>query len=286
MPAQTMLFLGDKLHVSQTAASIYGVSSTANGYNREFVRDTSWTGAWKPSDGTGDEYIQCDGGAADWLGTAGQTAHLAIAYDARGCDQTTIILKQDTADAAGGTFATTRATLTLNDTGPTVDYVSFLVSTSGRRYYRLLQQNVDRGAGTKTVPIYAWGMFSAAEVYIIDTDYPGHEVGAGAIEQVSQVGIMDTAGGLTHSNRNGSTYQRFPLTFTPAYVTLYQALRDALYAQDGPNRCFWAQYEGLRNHAKANFQMVRQVGMSWSAHREYPDQYDTIIQLRTEPTPL
>jgi len=285
MPAQTILFLGDKLHKSQSAASIYSVSSTANGFNSEMVRDTAWTGAWKPSDGTSDEYIQIDGGSAGWLGSVGETAYIAIAYDARGADQTTILVYQDVADSPVGAFVTSRATFTLDTTAPCVDYVSFPVSTGGRQYYRLTQLNAARGGGTKTVPIYAAACFSATEAYVIDTDYPGHEVGPGGMDSVSQVGIMDTAGGLTYANANGRTFQEFDLTFTSANVTLWSALRDALAAQDGPSRCFWAQYAGLRNPAKADFQMVRQVGMRWSASREYPDEYDTIIRVRSEPGP-
>src|SRR5690349_12799765 len=166
--------VGDKFHSSQTAPSVYGVSSTANGYNREAVRDTSWLQAWKASDGTGDEYIQIDGGSAGWLGTTGgDTITVAIAYDARGCDQTLIKINQDAADNPAGAFATIKGTFTVNTASPNADYLTFLLTGGGKRYYRINLFNADRGGGTKVVPIYAIAFFTSSEIYNVDTGYIG-----------------------------------------------------------------------------------------------------------------
>jgi len=285
VPAQTIFFVGDKLHASQTAASIYGVSSTANGYNRESVRDTSWLGAWKPADGSSDEYIQVDGGSATWIGAAGATAHVAIAYDARGCDQNTILLKQDTADAPGGTFATLRDTFTLNKTAPTVDYLSFLVSTSGRQYYRLTQANADRGGGTKTVPIYAAAFFSASQVFIMDTQYLGNSPAPGDYTRGSNVGIGETTGGMWQTNRNGPAFQEFDVNIDRATTALWDAL-DAHFEgwHDGPGRAYWLQYDGIKNAAKSHFGMVHQLG--FQATRPLKEQYTTRMRYRTCGKPL
>lgn len=284
--AETILMLGDLLHYSDTARSINGVSSTANGYNKDYVRDTSWGGAWKPSDGTSDEYIMCDGADTSWVGAFGEQATLAIAYDARGCDQNTIVLRQDTADSPVGTFTTIRSTITVNKTAPTVDFVQFLVSSGGRRYYRLLQGNADRGGGTKTIPIYAWAMFHASGVYSIDSEYTADAPSEGAYEQVSQAGMFQSVGGLHASNKNGRTYYEFDVNFARASVGLWTMIRDKLDDIGGPARCFWMQYEGLKNAAKSHFQMVRQARPRWGSTRPYVDLYDTSVRFQTEPAPL
>jgi hypothetical protein len=285
VPASTIFFVGDKFHNSQTAASVHSVSSTANGYNKEAVRDTSWLQAWKPSDGTGDEYLQVDGGSATWIGNALDTAYLAIAYDARGCDQNTITLFQDAADNPAGAFATLRSTFTVNKTAPTVDYLSFVISTSGRRYYRIYQKNADRGGGTKVIPIYAIAFFSAAEVYDIDANYTSDAPGPGGYSLISTVGQGQTAGGLIQTNKNGRSYQEFDVTFDKATATLFDALNaNFLNWEDGPARSVWLQYEGIVNAAKADFGMVKVLGQESS--RQYVDQNDMSLRVRTMTGPI
>lgn len=282
MPAQTILFLNDKMNPAVATTSIYGASSTAAGYNTENVRDADYATAWKPNDGTADEYIQADGGSATWLGVDAETVYCAVAYDARGVDQNTIDVWVDAADNPVGTFATLRTTFTLNKTEPTVDYGSFTAGSGGRRYYRLKQLNAGRGGGTKTVKIYWFGLFRASGVYNIDTGYIADAPGQGEFVQAFNVGVMETAGGAIFTNRNASSFQSVDLTFQPATKTLWEVLRDQFHSISGPHRAFAFQYEGLRNAAKANFQIVRLHGMQWAARRNYRDVYDTTMRLRTE----
>jgi hypothetical protein len=105
MALETIAFLDDRFHSSVAAASIYAASSTANGYHADCVRETDWKTAWKPSEGSSDQYLTLDLGSTTAIGTTGQTAYFCIAYDARGVDQNIISLRSDgTDDPAAGTF--------------------------------------------------------------------------------------------------------------------------------------------------------------------------------------
>jgi hypothetical protein len=286
MAAQTIFFVGDKFHFSQTSAAVHSVSSTDNGYNQEAVRDTNWLWAWKPDDGVADEYIQIDGGSAGWLGTSG-TVYCAIAYDARGADQTAIKIYEDTADAEGGTFATLKDTFTLNATAPTVEYLDFTLTASGKRYYRVTQLNADRGGGNNTVPIYSIAFFTAAEVYNIDTGYPQSPPGVGAYDFGSNVGVAPTAGGMQWSNVNGTPYQEFDINIARATSALWQAMRSQFVNwHQGNARNFWLQYDGLDNAAMADFDMVSLVGPGYGSRRVIRDLYDTRLRVRTAARPL
>jgi len=287
MPAQTIFFVGDKLHASQSAASIHSVSSTENGYNMHAVRDTSWKDAWKPVNGTADEYLQIDGGSAGWLGTTGgDPIHWAIAYDARGADQTLIKVNQDAADAVGGAFVTIKGTFaTLGTNRPTEDYLSFLLTGGGKRYYRVYQFNADRGGGTKTVPIYAIAVFTATEVHIIDTEYLGNSPGPGEYGLGANVGLAESAGGMEESNVNGPPYQEVEINFGRATQALWDAITSHYMTwNNGSARPIWLQYEGLYNDVKADFAMVRQ--MNFASRRPQKDQYDTRLQFRTVGKPI
>lgn len=287
MPAQTIFFVGDKLHHSQAAVSVHSVSSTASGYNKEAVRDTNWLQAWKPSDGTADEYIQIDGGSAGWLGTTGGAPiHVAIAYDARGCDQTLIKIVEDSADNPAGTFVVNKDTFaTLNTSRPCEDYVDFLLSGGGKRYYRIYQYNADRGGGTKTVPIYAIAFFTAAQVYVMDTEYVGNSPAPGDYNMGSHVGRGETAGGMAQTNRNGAEFEEFEVNMARATAALWDALRAHWTGwHGGPARPYWLQYDGLINPAKADFAMVRQLTMT---SRRIPKQvYDTRLRFETVGKPI
>jgi hypothetical protein len=288
MAAQTILFVGDKFHFSQTAASVYSVSSTQNGYNKEAVRDTNWLWAWKPSDGTSDEHLQVDGGSAGWLGTTGgATIHCAIAYDARGCDQTLIKVNQDAADNPAGTFSTIKGTFTVNTTAPTVDYLTFLLTTSGKQYYRLAQFNADRGGGSKTIKIYGLAFFTASEVYNIDTGYPQSPPGAGAYDFMANVGVATSAGGMDWTNVNGTPYQEAEVNIQRATATLWQALRSQFMSwHQGNARNFWLQYDGIQNAAKDSFGMVSLTQPGYGSRRVLRDLYDTRLRIRTVAKPL
>jgi len=284
--AQTIFFSWDRFHASGANPSVHSVSTTANGFNKENVRDTSWLGAWKPADSTNDEYLQIDGGSAGWLGTTGgDIITVAIAYDARGCDQTTIKIATDAADAAGGAFVQLKGTFTLNTAGPTVDYITISLAASGKRYYRVYQYNADRGGLTKTVPIYAIAIFTAAEVHILDTEYLSDAPGPGDYTPGAIVGVGETAGGMWQTNLNGPAYQEFDVNLDRATSTLWNVL---LYQwmtwSRGPSRAVWLQYEGIVNNALANFGMVYMTGFQTT--RPLKDQYSTRLRFRTAGKPI
>lgn len=287
MAAETILYLDDQLHYSKSFSSIYGVSSTEAGWNKDFVRDPNWTGGWKPANGVADEQIIVDGGSAGWLGTtAGDSISCAIAYDARGCDQLTIGVYHDAADNPAGVFAQLKDTFTINTDGPTVDVVDFAIPAAGKRYVKLSQANADRGGGTKTVPIYGISFYGLAHKYNVDTGYLQDAIGPGDIDMVSQVGVMQTPAGLLYTNKNGRTFQEFDLPFSRGSAALYAVIRDEMVNLDGPNRTFYLNFDGLTNYALSNFQMVRLASSRWTTTREYRDYYDMRIRLRTEPGPL
>lgn len=283
MPAETILFLDDRLHAWNVAASIYGVSSTAAGFHAEAVRDVDYLNGWKPNDGSADEYVQVDGGAVDWLGTTGGgTIFLVVAYDARGADQNTVTLTQDTADNPAGAFLTLLATLTLNKTGPTCDYVTFSLSSGGRRYYRLNQIVADRGGGTKTATILSWGMYKATGVLNLDTGYSGVWVSPGRSDLEDEVGTVHSPGGFVHSQAAARMRNSFELRIRRARRKLWVDLVDRIHVAGAGSRAVFVQYEGLKNHARDDFQMARIPDMKWTARRPLVDDFEISIPFRTE----
>lgn len=280
MPAETILFLDDQMHISKTAVTMGAASSTDGGYHASNVRDTNYATAWKPVNGTADEHPgTIDGGSTGWLGSL---AYVAIAYDARGADQNEIELRVDVSDNPAGTFATNKATFTLNKTRPTCDY-ALIASTGNKRYYRLYQLNADRGGGTIPAKVYAWTMFRESDVYNVDVTYVQDALAPGSLGLRSKVARLETAGGIGFTNRYGSTDQDFELNFDRATLAWWTALRDKFFGLDNDHRAFFLQMEGLRGDAKANFAMVRQRGGQWTSQRPFVDQYDTGIQVASEP---
>jgi hypothetical protein len=275
--------LDDQMHSTKTGVSFYAVSSTEYGYSAENVRDTNMTNAWKPANGTADEYLTLDGGSAGWLGSvAGTVITVALAYDASGADQTLVRVLTDTADSPTGGFTQIKATFTVNAGGRTSDYVTLTIPTGGKRYYRLAQTNADRGGGTKTAKIFAWSMFRPADLFNLETDYTSDHPGPGRYTQFDTVALMKLMGGGIATNREASGGQEFEVFFDEATKELWERLRDWHFYIGGSLRAFFVQYEGLRNYAKANFSMVRFADESWSSTRRLMDQYGTPIRLRTE----
>lgn len=274
MAVDTLLFFDDIFHYSNTAALALTPSSTEGGYHQDNVRDTSWAAAWKPTDSSSDEY---------WAGDAGSSAptgacYVAIAYDARGCDQNVIKVQVDASDNVAGTFAVNKATFTLDKRGPTVDY-AVVASWGTKRYVRLYQYVADR-SGTRTAKIFAFaictGVKSMANDFSADTPAPGDYA------LVSKTQEMKTASGIVYTNRGGSTDQEFELNLNRATASTWQTIRDELFDLDNNNRAFFLQYTGLRNYARADFQLVR-VNPRWAARRPLQDQFETSIQIATEP---
>lgn len=283
MPAETMLFLDDKAHAWNSAVSIYGASSTAPGYSAEAVRDTSYAAGWKPNDGTADEYIEIDGGAADWLGTVSlATIYCVIAYDARAADQTTISLLQDGSDNPAGTFSTNKGTFTLSKTGITCDYLSFTLASGGKRYYRLMQLNSARGGLTRTATILAWGMFTASGVLTIGS-YAGGNVSPGRSDLLDNVGHRLSPSGFEHVQAAARMQHDFELHIRRATKVLWTDLVNRFHVAGGGARAFYVQYEGLKNFARDDFQMARLGGLRWMSNRPMADdKFEVSVPMVTE----
>lgn len=282
MGVETSLFLDDRFHSGIPSSSIRDVSTTANGYHIDNIRETDWKTAWKPNDGTVDEYVTIDGGSAGWLGGAGAFVRFVIAYDARGADQTSIIVTSDAADdPVSGTFAQVKSTFALSKLGPTVQYDETQVSSPGKRYYQLRMESASRGGGTKTVRIFAFSVYVLAGIHRIGTD-DTNATAPGSIGLDSGVGTFRSIPGLVCSNRNGSSAQSFDLPFSPLSKATWVVLRNTFFDLRGPARAFYVEFEGLRNYAQADFQMVRLDGPAWGSGRGVRDELDTTIPLRTE----
>lgn len=75
----------------------------------------------------------------------------------------------------------------------------------------------------------------------------------------------------------------FDVALDQATKALWEQLRDTFSGFGGPGRAFFLQYEGLRNYARANFQMVRLRDPRWASERNQRELYDkTALPLRTE----
>lgn len=275
---ETILFLDGEISTLNTAASITSSANTASGYSAEYLREANYAQAWKPIDGTGDYLVEIDTGAT--VGANGQTAYVVVAYDAKGANQTQLRIIGD--DTGAGPW-TQRALFTLNTTGPTLDYLSWAVDATPDRHFRIEQLNAARGGGTKTAKVYYWDVFAAAGVFNLDTKYtPKIGAGTGYLNQVASVGAVTTSGGFLFTNRAAKPRQEVELTVKPAEVTPWKDIRDQLHALNGMHKAFAIQFEGLKNAAKANFQLVRVAGPRWTSQRPYRDIYDTSVPLMTE----
>jgi hypothetical protein len=277
--------MDDQMHISKTAVSV--TSSTSDpGYHPDNVRDTNYSTAWKGVDQTVNAvYVQVDGGVDTWLGGIGAVVYCVVAYDSRNNEQDIIRLLHDTADnpAMSSTAEDCNFTLVKNGSGPVVQWASF--SGVQKRYYRLNMPGGERSepSGSKVPRIYAWAMYKPAGVKNIDTSFSQDALAPGALSMRSKVAKLETAGGAIFTNRYGSTDQDFELNFDRATVGLWTAIRDQLYALNNDHRAFFLQMEGLRSDGTANSAMVRQKGGQWTSQRPFVDQYDTSIQMTTEP---
>jgi hypothetical protein len=278
---ETILYLDDRLHESVTTTTL-AASSVANGFSKDAVRRTDWKTAWKPSDGAGDEYLEANGGSQTWLGsTGGDDIAVALAYDARGCDQDEIQLVRESAEGSG-IWTSSPLAFTINKSGPTVDIQTFNLSSGGRTKYRLYQYASGRsGAATKTCRIFGWSMYAVAGYHTIGTD-DSNATGAGGLRLVAHTGIFRALTGQVATNQNAAASQAFDLPFQPGTETLFEKLRDEFFARGGPGRAFYIQFQGLENPAKANVGMVRLDGRSYGGSRSVRDEYDIGIPLKTE----
>jgi hypothetical protein len=162
-----------------------------------------------------------------------------------------------------------------------VDYDSFPISSPGKRYYRIVQYNSNRGGGTKTCRIFSVALFADSGVHQVGvTD--SNVTGPGALQQSANNGYMQTLSGLTATNRNGSSVQSVDLSMMPFTKASWEIFRDRFFALRGPDRAIYLQFEGLRNFARESFQMVRLNGTRWGGPRRVRDEIDTTIPFRTE----
>jgi hypothetical protein len=283
MAVETRLFLDDKMHAWKPDPAMHSASSTAEG-SIENLRDTTYANWWKPNDGTSDEWVMVDGGSIGWLGTTGgATIYVAMSYDASGADQTSIGLQQDTSDNPAGAFGTNRASFTLNPFGPTDDYKTFLLTTNGKRYYRLYQFNAARGGGTRTAKIYSWSMFTAV---VTVKPNPGASVNSFSPHPANvqaNTGVVVSPGGFPFTNRLAAPQQDFHLNVKRIQTkAVWAAIVDAVQDAGCGARNFYMQFSGLKNHALDDFAMVRIQGSRWSAGRPMVDNFDITIPLVTE----
>lgn len=283
MAVETIFFLDDKMHAWNASVFIDSASSTAAGYSIEAVRDTTFSSGWKPNDGTSDEYVMVDGAAAGWLGTSG-TVYVAVAYDARGADQGALALTVSSADTPVGTFSTVVANFgPLSPSYPSVEWTSFTVPGSGKRYYRLYQPNANRGGGTKTAIIHSWAMFKATGILNVDAGYAGGNVSPHKTDLIDEVRRIDVPGGFIHAQAVSRVRNDLEVHIRRASKALWTDLVDRIHLAGAGARAFYLQYEGLRNPVQANFGMVRLAGMRWMSQRPLPDTFEVSIPVTAEP---
>jgi hypothetical protein len=288
--ANTILFLKDRVHFSNAAVTVTAKSFTAgtttpsgtateNGYNPNRVRDTNLKSAWKaPNNSTLDNVLEIDGGATNWLGTG--AFYVVISYDARGSDQISLTFKEDTADSNTGTFATSKGVYTLDKTYANHESLFCAVNNS-KRYYRIYASNSARGGGSVLPKIYSVSIYTLSDILDLPTTYSTDAVVPADMTSVSQVGVMNGVA-TKHTNKNGGEYQEFNLNLDRATSALWTAIRDTFWLQDGPNRAFYLQYNGLKNFAQADFSMVRLRDVKRGSFQAFPGLYDTVLPLETE----
>lgn len=286
MPADTIFFFNNLLHYSNTLG-LLTYSNTANGYSADNVRDPNFMTAWKPPDSeTVDEYLQWSGGSTTWLGAASDTAYVAVLYDARGADQTQFAINVDAADNPAGTFASNKASFTLDKTAIGVQWVSFSISSPAKQHYRLVQANTSgRGSGTgktKTAKVYGWLMFDKDTVYAMASAFSADAVGPHEFGVLDRVGLEHTGIGATVSNTFAASGQSFDVSFMPASKTLYETIRDKLMPQGGAAQPNLMQHEGIRNPSQANVHLCRLAQDRWGGHKPFLDLHEMSLPFITE----
>jgi hypothetical protein len=290
MAVDTVLFFQNLLDYRNVGV-LMSASNTAIGFASRYARDPNFATAWKPPDSeTTDEYLQVDGATVGWLGAATDTAYCAIAYDARGADQTVIVLNVDASDNPAGTFATNIANFTLDKTAVGVQFVSFAISSTAKRYYRLTQPSASgRGSGTgktRTAKVHAWAMFDKDTVFTISTTaasaFPKDAVAAHRFQIVDRTATEETGVGARMANQFGASGHTFDIPFDHATPELYAEVRDELMKQGGARRANFIQHEGIRNPSQASFFLCRLASDRWGGEKPFIDQFSISIPFSTE----
>lgn len=250
-------------------------SSEANGYPAEAIRSSELMTGWKPVDGTSDEYVEHDFGNATFLGSGGATAYVAIAYDARNADQTTIALRGSN---DGGTGTAIGSAFTLDTTKVAVAWASFAIGTQ-YRYYRLSQPNSTRGGGTKCATIHYWAMCASTGVIYPAVGYTTDSEAAYEINQVNRVATVKTCGGLSVGNKWAESGQEFTVRFDPATDALFSAIQSLM---PGPDRSIFIQKAGIVNPATAESFLCRATDARVSGSKQFVGQTAVSMSFETD----
>lgn len=282
MANDLIFFWNDRLHSSQ-ATPILSASSTAGGYAPEFVREAELERAWKPNDSAStDEWLKVDGGSTTWLGNGSATAYFAVAYDARGSNQTIFRLQTGTTDDGAFAAPNDATTHTLNTSKVTCWYTSFSIPSTAKRWYRLLQKGTDRSGGNVTAKILGWSLFQAGDITSFVRDFPGHSESAYPLNSVIRASRMQRAGAGITANKFAAPGYDFTISVHPANDTLFTTIRDQFDAIGGWQRAIYVLKTGIPNAALADFFMCR-LAQDWSSSRKYLNQSDMLIPMTTEP---
>jgi len=228
-------------------------------------------------------------GGVSNIGNDGETAHFAIAYDARNNTQNKIWIQYDTADSSSFTSPVSHKAIALTESGAGVECFTdtFTIPAIGGnppRWYRLvLDGGTDRTASA--VPkIFYFDMFDKDDVLIMGTSpHAGQTTGAGLVTPISRAAVARTAVGALATNKYAEYGTRFDTTFQPADVTLWKAIRDHLAAQGGPNLANFVMHEGIKNGDLDDFFLCRVMGNDFYSSREYIDEYEASLTWETEP---
>lgn len=288
MASSTILFFGDLLHNSNSGVLVTA-SATDTGYSVDNVRDTNLLTSWKAPDHASTSYtLNVDGVTTTWIGAAGETAYVAVAYDARNNEQDTFKLEYGAVDDGAFATPTSAATLTLtkNGSGVQCQYASFTIPATAKRYWRLTLDGAQRteAAGDNVPKIYAFSMFDKDSVYTLGTSPNAADTaGAGRISPISRVGVARTAVGSIATNKFAEYGMAFETTFQPASITFWEAVRGHHASQAGPHRANFVQYEGLLNTAQDDFFLCRMTSNEFPTMRSYVDQYESGLAWETEP---
>lgn len=270
-----LIMFCDNLCDESVPGIITTASSEASGYPVDAARSSELMTGWKPEDGSSDEYREDDFGDATFLGAVSATAYVAIAYDARGADQTTIQLRGSN-DGSDGTLISSAFTLVTDRVA--VAWFSFTIGTQ-YRYYRLKQPVADRGGNTKTAIVNYWGLFKPTGIIYPATGYTTDSEAQYEINQSNRVGIAKTCGGLSLGNKWAESGQEFTVRFDPATDALFSAIQTLV---PGPERAIFMQKSGIVNSGTAESFLCRATNVYVMGSKQFVGQTQVQMSFETE----